>query len=159
MFVFVLTIFLGIDTYGILKCVTHTLCIMCPLLCDFLPWPWSEGSAMTIRHPFSCCSCCCWGISSGDTRRKQTATWLLYLGPPQIFTDSEPTIKWLIGGLIRVAPDPPYPPPMGGGAKGFFWGVMTAGPFLVKYFLKALDLKYIFSYSWGVPRPPDHLPP
>ena len=29
----------------------------------FLPWPRYEGSAMTIRHPFSCS--CCW-ISSGE---------------------------------------------------------------------------------------------
>ena len=29
----------------------------------------------------------------------------------------------------------------------------------VKYFWEALDLKYNFSYSWGVPLPPNPLPP
>ena len=55
---------------------------------------------------------------------------------------------------MKGAPNPPYPPY--GGAKIFVGGVMTYG---VKYFWEALDLKYIFSYSWGVPRPPDPLPP
>ena len=33
------------------------------------------------------------GISSGDTRRKQTTTWPIYLRPPIFFTDSGPPIK------------------------------------------------------------------
>ena len=40
-----------------------------------------------------------------------------YTLDPQIFTDSEPPIKLLIGGLIRGAPDPPLPP------KYFFGGL------------------------------------
>ena len=40
-------------------------------------------------------------------------------------------------GLIRGAPDPPYPPY--GGAKVFFWGVCLIYP-SVKYFWEAVDL-------------------
>ena len=41
---------------------------------------------------------------------------------PKIFTDSEPPIKLLIGGLIIGAPDPPTPPM--GGAKIYFGGLL-----------------------------------
>ena len=43
----------------------------------------------------------------------------------KIVTDSGPSIKRLIGGLIRDAPNPPNPPY--GGLK-YFWWVMTERP-------------------------------
>ena len=42
---------------------------------------------------------------------------------PNIFTDSGPPIKWLLGGLITGAPDPSNPP-YGGGAEIFFGGLL-----------------------------------
>ena len=41
---------------------------------------------------------------------------------PKIFTDSEPPIKWLIGGRMRGAPYPPDPP-LWGGQSIFFGGM------------------------------------
>ena len=48
-----------------------------------------------------------------------------YTSDPQFFfffTDSEPPIKLLLGGLIRGAPTPPNPPY--GGAEVFFLGLL-----------------------------------
>ena len=42
------------------------------------------------------------------------------------FTDSGPSIKLLIGVLIRDAPDPPNPP--NGGGQSIFGGVMAERP-------------------------------
>ena len=44
---------------------------------------------------------------------------------PNICTDSGPPMYWLLGGLIRGAPDPPNPPYGGGGGAKiclYFWG-------------------------------------
>ena len=79
---------------------------------------------------------------------------------PNIFTDSGPPIKLLVGGQIRGAPDPLNPPY--GGAKVFFVGSLLmdhSDSHRVKYFWGALYLNYNFSYSWGVLRPPDPLTP
>ena len=50
-----------------------------------------------------------------------------YTLEPTIFTNYEPPLKLLIGGLTRCGPDPPNPPY--GGAKVFVWGVVTEGSF------------------------------
>ena len=78
--------------------------------------------------------------------------------PNFFFTDSEPPIKLLLGGLIRGAPDPPNPPY--GGAKISFGGLLLmdySDHQRVKYFCEALGFKYHLGYPWGDPRPP--LPP
>ena len=74
---------------------------------------------------------------------------------PKIFTDSEPPIKWLIGGLIRGAPDP-LTPSMGD-AK-YFWGdydwLTILTPIESTFFLKPLT-SHIFSVIFGEsPNPP-----
>ena len=72
----------------------------------------------------------------------------------KILTDSGPSIKLLIGVLIRDAPDPPNPP--NGGAKVFFGGLWLkdlANPHWVKYNWETLDLKYVLGYYWRVPQP------
>ena len=125
----------------------------------FLPWPRSVGSAMTIRHPFGLLL-----FLFRDKRWHKAKTNYHMANIPQtpnILKDSGPPIKWLVGGQLQV-PQPPYPFPPIGGAKVFFGGVMTDWPFWphrVKYFWGALDLKYNFSYSWGVPWPPNPLAP
>ena len=66
-----------------------------------------------------------------------------YTSDPNIFTDSGPPLKWLLGGLIRGAPDPPNPP-YGGGGKIYFWGLLLmdlSDHQRVKYFWKALGFK------------------
>ena len=47
-----------------------------------------------------------WGGGDGDTRRKQAATQIIYLGPPNTFLDSESPIKLLLGGADERCPDP-----------------------------------------------------
>ena len=72
---------------------------------------------------------------------------------PNIFTDSGPPIKLLLGGLIRGAPNPPNPP-YGGGAKIYFGGSLLmdhSEQHGVKYFCEALGFKYHFVHPWGVP--------
>ena len=69
--------------------------------------------------------------SSGNTRRKQTGTCTIHLGTPRFFFDSEPPIKWLLGGSIRCGPTP-LTPHMGG-AKVFLLGVVTEEPFWPPY--------------------------
>ena len=79
---------------------------------------------------------------------------------PNIFTDSGPPIKGLLGGLIRGAPNPPNPPY--GGSKIYFEGLLLmdhCDHHRVKYFCEAVGFKYHLSYPLGVPRPPNHLPP
>ena len=95
------------------------------------------------------------------------STWLLSLSytanwpwTPNIFTDSEPPIKWLVGGLIKGAPDPPNPP------KIFltdepFWPAPTESNTLGSFWLKILFNLLLKSprtpwpptpldlYSWG----------
>ena len=61
---------------------------------------------------------------------------------------------------IRSAPTPLTPPI--GGAKVFFGGLLLmdhSDHQRVKYFFEALGFKYHLGYPWGVPRPPDPLPP
>ena len=102
----------------------------------FLPWPWSEGSAMTIRQPF------CHGQDPKDwpwpsgtlylvlvvigfqAWHQAKTSWHLtnILWTPQIFKDSEPPIKWLIGreGGREGAPNPLTP--LGGDKVFLFLG-------------------------------------
>ena len=123
----------------------------------FLPWPRSEGSAATITHPFRWLLFLLFLLRIKRWREVKTSYNMNNIPrTPKISTDSEPSIKWLLEGLMRGALTP-LTPPMGGGAKVFFWGLMTdqSDPHRVKYFWEALNLKYDFSFSWGVPRPPD----
>ena len=73
---------------------------------------------------------------------------------PKIFTDSEPPIKLLLGGLIRGAPTPPNTP--SGGAEVFLLGLLLMDHSdhpIVKYLWGPLDHKYHYCYPWGVPQP------
>ena len=60
---------------------------------------------------------------------------------PNIFTDSEPPIKLPLVGLTKGAPDPPDPPPYGGGGQNIL-GVLLLmdhlDPNIIKYFGKLL---------------------
>ena len=76
---------------------------------------------------------------------------------PQIFTDSEPPIKWLIGVLIRGAPDPPYPPY--GGAKVFFLGGYAWFTLESNIFGKLLTSNIILVILEEYPDPPIPYPP
>ena len=61
------------------------------------------------------------------TRGENKLPHAQYTSEPQDFAESEPPIKLLLGGLIRCGPNPSNPPYRG--AKLFFWGVVTEGPF------------------------------
>ena len=61
------------------------------------------------------------------TRGENKLPHAQYTLEPKPFTEYEPPIKLLLGGLIRGAPHPPNPPPMGG-PKYILW-VITNGPF------------------------------
>ena len=74
---------------------------------------------------------------------------------PNIFKDSGPPIKSLLGGLIRGAPDPPNSPY--GGAEIYFGGLLLmehSDHQRVKQVWRALDFKYHLGYPKEVPRPP-----
>ena len=83
-----------------------------------------------------------------------------YTSDPQYFENAGPTIKLLVGGLIRGAPDPLNPPY--GRAEIYFGGLLLmdhSDHHRVKYLCDALDFKYHLGYPWGVPDPPYPLPP
>ena len=80
---------------------------------------------------------------------------------PKIFTDSEPPIKWIIGGLIRGAPTPLTP--IMGWAKLFFlggydwWTVLT--PIESNIFLANSWPQIYFQLILGIPPTPRTLTP
>ena len=67
----------------------------------FLPWPWSKGWAMTIRHPFSLLLL----FMLLEIKRWHRATTSCHV--QNILTDFEPPYYWLMWVPIRRASDPP----------------------------------------------------
>ena len=106
----------------------------------FLPWPRSEGSAMTIRHPF------CHGPDPQDRPWPSVTLFLVLLGfqawheaktschtnniplTPQYFYRFWIPYKMTTRGSQWEVPPTPLTPPIGGG-QNVFRGVMTDGPF------------------------------
>ena len=103
-----------------------------PSVTLFLPWPRSEGSAMTISYPlFLLLVVLILVVVLGFQAWHEAKTSChMHNTPrtPNIFTFSGPPMKWPLEGMIKGAPDPPDPPPLWGG-QNIFKGVITDGPF------------------------------
>ena len=67
------------------------------------------------------------GVSSCDVKQTTSCHMHNTLWTPNIFTDSGPSIKGPLVGLIKGAPNTPYAPY--GSGQNFLWGVRTDGPF------------------------------
>ena len=122
----------------------------------FLPWPRSEGSAMTISYPFSLVVVLVLGFQAWHEAKTSCH---MHNTPrtPNIFTFSGPPIKWPLEGLIKGAPDPPDPPLLGGPTYflgGFYWWTIQTPIELNS--LGSSWLEYNFSYA---SRGPDPLSP
>ena len=80
------------------------------------------GRFIVLKCLFVCLCVCLWTCPAPYI----FSWWMSYSanipGTPNIFTDSGPPIKWLLGGLVRGAPDPHNPPY--GGAEIYLGGLL-----------------------------------